>query len=159
MGLFSREKGPLRRPGEWRRRPAGLPKSFERRQTTKDKGGFFARFMNPFSPGKKLEAKEGAAESFWSKKKYLTRPELRQELRRAPGKVPGFEKPFSKEEKIKMEEKEFPKEKYGLYIEPKEYEKWKRGKEKHPGQTFGEKLESKRKIQFWEELTKKKPAA
>lgn len=162
MGLFSRRKSIIRGSGEWRKRPAGLPRGFERRRAARQKGGFFERLMNPPKPSsvKELKQEENPVESFFgSKQKPLVRSKLRKRLKKAPRKVPGFGKPYEKKERIEMEEKEFPKEKYGLFIDPKEFEKWKKEKEKHPGQTIGEKLETKRKLKFWQELIKKKPAA
>jgi len=64
--------------------------------------------------------KHKGASSLFEKRKYITRPYFRRVLKRAPGRVPhsGF---LSPEEKLEIEEKDFPKKKFGALISRQEY--------------------------------------
>ncbi len=153
MGLFSRRKSSIQSPGQWKRRPAGLPKGFEKRQAQKKaRGGLFARFMNPPkpSPVKEPKQEENPVESFFGKKKFVTRPEFRQKFRKGPRKFLGMRKPFSEKERVNLEQELFEKEEYGSLIDKKDVKKrlWKLKKEYYKAGTIKEKLEIKRRTDY-----------
>lgn len=157
MGLFSRKKV-IRQPGTWKKRPAGLPKGFEKRLAEKRAGGgLFSRFMNPPKPSpiKGPKQEESSVEKFFGSKKYLTRPEFRQKFRKGPRKFPGMAKPFSEKERVKLEQELFEKEKYGLLIDKKDVEKRLRAfkKEYNRAGTIKEKLEIKRRADYLKQST------
>lgn len=155
--MFSKRKSPIRSSGQWKRRPAGLPKGFEKRQAQKkSKGGLFARFMNPPKPGpvkelvKEPVKEKNPVEKFFGTKKHLTRPEFRQKFKKGPRKFPGITKPFSEEERVKFEKELFAKEKYGSLIDKKDVKErlWRFKKEYYKAGTVKEKLAIKRRSDY-----------
>lgn len=97
---------------------------------------------------------EKPKEDFFGKKGYLSRLELREKLRRAPPKVPGSRKWYTRQERVNMEKEIFGKE-YKSHITRQEcrYRLRKLGRERFRAKTGKEKTDINRKIRYWKELT------
>jgi len=90
--------------------------------------------------------------SLFEEKKEIPRRELRERLRKAPGRVPGSSRFYVRREREALE-KEFGK-KYGSYISEPEYKKrlWELRRERYKAKTSAEKLEIDRKIRYLRKL-------
>jgi len=91
--------------------------------------------------------------NFFGEKKYISRLELRQKLRKAPSKFPSSSRRYTKQERVKMEKEMFGN-RYGKYITPREYkDKIKRlEKERYNTRKISERIEINKKIKFLENL-------
>ena len=105
------------------------------------------------SPKNKISGKN-SQEDFFGKKGYLSRLELREKLRRAPSKIPGSRKWYSRQERINMEKELFGEE-YGSYISPQECRRrlQELEREKFRAKTNKEKLKIDEKIRYLKGLT------
>lgn len=95
--------------------------------------------------------------SIFKGRPYLTREQLREELRRASPFIPGSGgKMFSREERARMEKELFPERKYAHHIDRKEVKKVIGGLEsaKFKAKTGTEKLNIDRKLRFLKGLLK-----
>ncbi|PIV12790.1 MAG: hypothetical protein COS47_00680 [Candidatus Nealsonbacteria bacterium CG03_land_8_20_14_0_80_36_12] len=92
---------------------------------------------------------------FKDKKKEISRRELREKLRKAPGRVPGSSQIFSWSERVKMEKEIFGRQ-YGSYISDREFKRRLRllEREKYRVKTQKERLEVDRKIRLLRKLGK-----
>ena len=92
-------------------------------------------------------------EDFFGKKRYLTRGELREKLKKAPAEIPGSGKKYFSQERKAMEQELSPK-KYGLYITKEKFGRRFKELKKEASQTksFAEKQEIKRKIGYLKKL-------
>ena len=97
---------------------------------------------------------ENSEEDFFGKKGYLSRLELREKLRKAPSKVPGLGKWYTRRERVNMEKEIFGKE-YKEHITRHEcrYRLRKLEREKFRAKTGKEKLEINRRIKYLKGLT------
>ncbi len=97
---------------------------------------------------------KNSKEDFFGKKGYLSRLELRQKLKKAPSRVPGLGKWYTRRERVDMEKETFGKE-YKDYITRREFQHRLRKleREKFGVKTGKEKLEINRKIKYLKELT------
>ena len=101
---------------------------------------------------KKLD-EEKPEESFFGKKGYLTRLQLREKLRKDTGKIPGSAKWYTRRERESIEKESFGKD-YGEYITPQEYHyRIKQlNKDKFKAKSAKEKLDIDRKIRYLKKL-------
>lgn len=97
--------------------------------------------------------KETPKESFFGKRGYLSREELRERLRKASPQIPGSAKWYTREQRTKMEKEDFGKE-YGTYITRQEYQKrlQELKREKFKVKTDQEKMDIDRKIRYLKKL-------
>ena len=93
-------------------------------------------------------------EDFFSKSGYLSRIEFREKLRKAPSKVPGSRKWYTRQERVNMEKEIFGK-KYGTHITRQEcrYRLRKLRNEAFRTKIGKEKLEINRRIKYLKNLT------
>ena len=105
------------------------------------------------SPQNKIPGKN-PKDDFFSKNGYLSRIELREKLRKAPPKVPGSRKWYTRQERVNMEKEIFGK-KYGTHITRREcqYRLRKLRNEGFRAKTGKEKLEINRRIKYLKNLT------
>jgi hypothetical protein len=106
------------------------------------------------NPSKNKIPGESPKEDFFGKKGYLSRPELREKLRKAPSKVSGLGKWYTRRERVSMEKETFGRE-YKDYITRQECRDRLRklGREKFEAKTGKEKLDINRRLKYLKELT------
>lgn len=97
---------------------------------------------------------ESPEEDFFGKKGYVSRLELREKLRKAPSKVSGLGKWYTRRERVNMEKEIFGKE-YKDHITRQEcrYRIRKLRNEGFRAKTGKEKLEINRRIKYLKGLT------
>ena len=93
-------------------------------------------------------------EDFFGKKGYVSRPELREKLKKAPSKIPSIGKGYTWQERVNMERETFGKE-YKSHITRQEcrFRIRKLRNEAFRAETGKEKLEINRRIKYLKNLT------
>lgn len=98
--------------------------------------------------------------SIFGKKKEVTRPELREILRKSSPYIPGAGgKMFSLQQRIKMEKEMFPSSRFSSHISEIEVKRRLRElrTQRHRAKTHQEKINTDRKIRFLQDITGVKP--
>ncbi len=97
--------------------------------------------------------------SIFNKKKQFSRLEFRETLRKAPPRVPGSGKIYSRQERMKMEKELFPQKRFQSHISEIEVKRKLRELRMERYKTKGreERLKIDRKIKFLKGTTGVKP--
>jgi|AntAceMinimDraft_16_1070373.scaffolds.fasta_scaffold00428_17 hypothetical protein len=105
----------------------------------------------------KITKRDEGLGGIFGSRPFLTRDRFRKQLKKTAGKIPGGGT-YTQKERIAIEEKLFPKEKFGQYITP--YEISHRIKNlKHQifvSRDVNKKMETRKQVKFLEKLRRKK---
>lgn len=119
-----------------------------------------AKSASGFKAKQQVNFKKPAASQkpdFFGGKKYLTRLELREKLKKESGKVFSKGVSLTKKERIEMEKNIFDRSSYGEYIDPQDYKMGlkKFEKSKYSAKTFKEKLGIEARAEILKKLKEK----